>query len=65
MKHFCRTTLPVVGMEHLLQQRKAGLEAQVADRFRQARASGTVANVKLLSATLRAVKRQIGAVGDG
>ena len=54
MKHFAieakhqglRVPLPVVGMKTLLEQRKLGLEAQVAERFRQARATGIVANVR-------------------
>jgi len=62
---YLRATLPVVGMENLLQERKTALQARLAERFRQARATGTVANVTMLSATLRAVKRQIAAVGDG
>lgn len=68
MRHFqveakhLRATLPVVGMENLLQERKTALQARLAERFRQARESGTTANVKMLSATLRAVKAQISAV---
>ena len=64
-KHL-RAALPVVGMEHLLQERKAALQAQVAERFRQAREAGAPKpSVTLLSATLRAVKAQIARVGDG
>ncbi len=63
-KHL-RATLPVVGMRRLLEERKAGLEAQVKERFRAARANGATADVKMLSATLRALKRQIAkAKGD-
>ena len=73
MKHFAieakhqglRVPLPVVGMKTLLEQRKLGLEAQVAERFRQARATGIVANVTLLSAALRATKAQIARAADG
>lgn len=46
-------------MVALLLERKAGLEAQIAKRFRQARATGTTANVRTLSAALRALKRQL------
>jgi len=60
-KHL-RAALPVVGMENLLRERKAALQAQVAERFRQARATGTKANVTMLAATLRAVKRQLAAL---
>jgi len=65
MKHFApaaphlRAAVPVVGMVKLLQERKAALESMVAERHRAAREAGTVADVKQLSATLRAVKRQI------
>jgi uncharacterized protein (UPF0335 family) len=52
-------------MRRLLEERKAGLEAQVKERFRAARANGATADVKMLSATLRALKRQIAkAKGD-
>lgn len=66
MKHYqveakhLRAALPVVGMEHLLQERKAALQAQLAERFRQAREAGAPKpSVALLSATLRAVKAQL------
>ncbi len=62
---FLRAPLPVVGMKTLLEQRKLGLQAQVAERHRQARATGTTANVKLLSATLRTIKAQIARAGCG
>ena len=45
-----RSPLPVVGKVALL------------ERFRQARAAGTAADVKQLTATLRAVKRQLATV---
>jgi len=44
-----KVQLPVTTMRALLEGRKAGLEAQVAERHREARASGTRANVKVLS----------------
>jgi hypothetical protein len=65
MRHFqveakhLRATLPAVEMENLLQERKTPLQARLAERFRQARESGTTADVALLSATLRALKRQL------
>ena len=68
MKHFAieakhqglRVPLPVLGMERLLMDRKAGLEAQIRQRFADARANRfPKPSVSLLSATLRAVKRQI------
>jgi tRNA A37 N6-isopentenylltransferase MiaA len=49
-------------MLKLLQERKAVLEQMIAERFRQARAQGTTADVKQLSATLRAVKRQLASI---
>jgi len=54
-----RAALPVVGMVTLLEDRKTTLQAMIAERFRQARAAGTVANVKQLTASLRAVKAQL------
>ena len=63
-KHL-RAPIPVVGMEHLLMERKTALQAQVAERFRVARATGVPRpSVSLLSATLRAIKAQIARVGD-
>jgi len=44
-----RAALPVVGMVALLEDRKATLQAMIRERFRQARAAGTVANVKQLT----------------
>ena len=46
-------------MLKLLEARKAALEVTISERFRQARENGTAANVKQLSAILRAVKRQV------
>jgi hypothetical protein len=43
----------------LLEGRKATLQAMIAERHRQSRASGTVANVTQLSASLRQVKRSL------
>jgi len=68
-----KVQLPVTTMRALLEGRKAALEAQVAERFRQARATGTTANVSTYSAALRCVRRQLAAldkrpskqVGDG
>lgn len=57
-----RSPLPVVGMLALLEDRKATLQAMIRERFRQARAAGTAADVKQLTATLRAVKRQLATV---
>jgi hypothetical protein len=56
-----RASVPVVGMLKLLQDRKAALEAMVAERFRQASEKHSAADVKQLSATLRAVKRSLAA----
>jgi hypothetical protein len=53
-------------MVELLVLRKEAVEGQIAERHRQARENGTTADVKQLSAILRAVKRQIAkARGDG
>jgi hypothetical protein len=49
----------------LLESRKATLQSMIAERHRQARESGTVADVKQLSATLRAVKRSLKAATGG
>lgn len=63
---FLRAPLPVIGMEHLLEERKSGLEAQIRQRFADARANRfPKPSVTMLSATLRAVKRHLAAVGDG
>jgi hypothetical protein len=61
VKHL-RAAVPVTGMLKLLEGRKEALEAMVAERFRQARENGTEADVKQLSATLRAVKRQLASI---
>jgi hypothetical protein len=45
----------------LLLSRKSALELMVAERFRQAREAGTVANVSQLSASLRQVKASLAA----
>ena len=59
-----RYFLPAVenpsGRVKLLESRKEALEATIASRFMEARASGSVASVKQLSAELRIVKRQLG-----
>jgi hypothetical protein len=49
----------------LLEGRKATLEGMIAERFRQARAQGTTANVTQLSASLRQVKRSLKAAKGG
>ena len=46
-------------MLDLLSERKAALEAEIAEHFRAARQAGAVADVKALSAMLRALKVQI------
>jgi hypothetical protein len=46
-------------MRALLEGRKASLEGMIRERFRAARENGTAANVTMLSAALRALKRQI------
>jgi len=56
---------PVAPMRALLEGKKAALEAEIKNRHRVARTTGTAANVTVLSATLRAVKRQLAAAGDG
>jgi len=63
VKHL-RAAVPVVGMAALLESRKATLQGMIAERFRQARENHTTADVKMLSATLRAVKRQIAIARD-
>ena len=74
MKHFAieakhqglRVPLPVLGMERLLMDRKAGLEAQIRQRFADARANGAPRpSVHVLSAALRATKAQIARAADG
>ncbi len=66
MKHFApetkhlRAAVPMVGMVKLMESRKAALEAMIAEKHRQAREEDSApADVRQLSATLRAVKRQI------
>jgi len=54
-----RGALPVAGMRELLLLRKAALEQQTRARFAAARENGTTADVRALSAVLRAVKRQL------
>lgn len=54
-----RATVPIMGMVKLLESRKVTLQAMIAERHRAARENGTTADVKQLSATLRAVKKQI------
>jgi hypothetical protein len=51
-------------MRNLLALRKEALEGQIAERLRAARIGGTTADVRALSAILRAVKAQLAAVGD-
>ena len=60
-----KTSLPSTTMLDLLVLRKEALEGQIAERLRAARASDTTADVKSLSAILRAVKSQLAAVDDG
>jgi hypothetical protein len=48
----------------LVTARKATLELALAERFRQAREAGTTADIKQLSAALRAIKRQLVVVND-
>ena len=58
--------LPIKAMRDLLLARKATLEAQIAERFRGARADGAPRpDVRTVSAILRSVKDQLAAVGDG
>ena len=53
-------------MVSLLGLRKSALEGQIVGLLREARAAGTKANVKALSAALRDVKRQLAAArGQG
>lgn len=51
--------IPVVTKMELLQDRKRAIELQVAAEHRKARSEFRPANVTALSATLRAVKKQI------
>jgi len=60
-----KVQLPVTTMHALLVSRKEALEAEIRERFRAARENHTTARVTMLSATLRAVKHQLAAVGDG
>jgi hypothetical protein len=50
---------PPAGRVKLLSSRKAALEAAIASRFMSARAAGTTADVKQLTAELRTVKNQL------
>ena len=50
---------PAVKMLTLLLSRKAALEGMIRERHRQARQHHKPADVKMLSATLRAVKGQL------
>jgi hypothetical protein len=49
----------------LLESRKATLEAMIRDRFSVARERGTVADVRMLSSTLRQVKASLKAAMGG
>ena len=60
-----KAPLPAPTMRNLLALRKEALEGQIAERLRAARTSSTTADVKSLSAILRAVKAQLKAVGNG
>ena len=65
MKHYAPQpthivpAIPAVTKRELLLDRKRGLELQVAAEHRNARAEDRPANVTAMSATLRAVKKQI------
>jgi len=48
-----------VPMLHLLEERRAALQREVAQRLREAREQGRPADVANLSASLRAIKRKI------
>jgi hypothetical protein len=50
-------------MRALLESRREALQAMIRERHRAARENGTRANVTMLSAALRALKRQIAATG--
>ncbi|MGB8294249.1 MAG: hypothetical protein WCG85_02355 [Polyangia bacterium] len=63
-KHL-RAPLVAVEMGELLKERKADLEAQIRQRFADARENGTRASVTMLSATLRAVRAQLARAADG
>ena len=52
-------------MRALLLTRKNTLEGMIKERHRQAREHHKPADVKMLSATLRALKAQIKRLGDG
>ena len=66
MKPACiHPAAPASTMRTLLESRKATLEAMVRERHRQAREHHKPADVKMLSATLRALKGQIKRLGDG
>ena len=60
-----RAAIPAVGMLKLLQERKATLQAMIAEKHRAARGNGTAADVSMLSATLRALKRKIAEAKGG
>ena len=64
-KHL-RAPLVAVEMGQLLRERKVGPEGQIRQRFADARANRfPKPSVSLLSATLRAVKRQIAIASGG
>ena len=54
-----------VTMRDLLLSRKSTLETEIRNRHKQARQTGQKAVVSTYSAALRAVKRQLRAVGGG
>jgi hypothetical protein len=57
--HVAPPAPPATSMVALLESRKATLEGIIRERHRAAREGGRPANVKMLSATLRALKRQL------
>jgi len=61
--HLAQPAVPARSMRALLESRREALQAMIRERHRAARENGTRANVTMLSAALRALKRQIAATG--
>ena len=64
VKHLGQPAIPAADMVKVLQLRKTAIETIIAERHRVARKNGVEADVRELSATLRAIKRQLVVVND-
>jgi hypothetical protein len=64
VSHLGQPAVTVLTMRDLLLSRRESLEGQIRERHRQARECGTVADVKMLSATLRQIRRQLASLDN-